>query len=263
MKSEERHELKTNELLYWLEHFPQWAKENRNNIIIAAAVIVLAAGVGLYWLSLKRTTIEEQTRFTALVGKVQQNTIEILRGLQQDTDVSYSLLKTADELGGFAEQTKNPQMAAIAYIEKGGAIRMELHYRQSAISPSEKQLQIEKAKLSYQNALGKAAGNNELAAKAKLGLGLCEEEMGNFDTAKAIYQELASKTEYAQTLAGKQASQRLEVVGSYQKEIAFTPSPKKPVPAIENENVFNMKAAPAANPAPAAKESNSPMPSSK
>ena len=45
MKSEHRHELKTNELAEWLGNFPQWAKENLRMIIYVTVVIVAVAGV--------------------------------------------------------------------------------------------------------------------------------------------------------------------------------------------------------------------------
>ena len=44
MKSDHRHELKTNELADWLTHFPQWAQENRTTLIGAGVVVVLVIG---------------------------------------------------------------------------------------------------------------------------------------------------------------------------------------------------------------------------
>ena len=44
MKSDHRHELKTNELAEWLGNLPEWTKENFVTIIIALAPFV--AGVG-------------------------------------------------------------------------------------------------------------------------------------------------------------------------------------------------------------------------
>ena len=50
MKSEHRHELKTNELAEWIGNLPQWARENRRMIIYVSVVAVLVIGsASWYW----------------------------------------------------------------------------------------------------------------------------------------------------------------------------------------------------------------------
>ena len=44
MKSEHRHELKTNELAEWLSNFPEWLKENSKTIIGITALVVIVVG---------------------------------------------------------------------------------------------------------------------------------------------------------------------------------------------------------------------------
>ena len=49
MKSEHRHELKTNELAQWIADFPQWAKKNMRTIIyVVVVVVVVLAYYGWY-----------------------------------------------------------------------------------------------------------------------------------------------------------------------------------------------------------------------
>ena len=49
MKSDHRHELKTNELADWMAHFPDWARENRNNLIAVGAIVyALPAALATY-----------------------------------------------------------------------------------------------------------------------------------------------------------------------------------------------------------------------
>ena len=50
MKSEHRHELKTNELAEWIAHLPQWTRENLRTIIYVSVVAVLVIGSSFwYW----------------------------------------------------------------------------------------------------------------------------------------------------------------------------------------------------------------------
>jgi tetratricopeptide (TPR) repeat protein len=233
MKAEHRHELKTNELAEWIAHLPQWAKENVRIIIIVSAVVVLGAGSYFYYRYQKNVvSARRQLRLTELASQVSQGKRNILttratRGL----DISFTLLQLADDLENFAQNAKNDQMAALALIKQAEALRAELHFRGITVSKQEITTQIRRAKESYNEALEKSFANPSLTAMARFGLGLCEEELGNFDRARQIYSDLLATTDLESTTAFVQAKQRVETMADYKQNVVFRPSPRpRPTP---------------------------------
>jgi tetratricopeptide (TPR) repeat protein len=242
MKSDHRHELKTNELADWLSHLPEWTKENLLTIVIAVAAVV--AAVAIYgWTIYNKNVIQaqEQTEFTSLINQVSSGKMQILQGQkQQGRDFSFVLLQPAKALENFAQNTNNKQMAALALIKRAEALRAELHYG----NVDEEYLikQTNQAKASYTEALEKSKANPSLAATAQFGIGLCEEELGNFEQAKKIYQDVAENPDYENTLAKIRATERLETMADYEQKIAFEPKPptaqKTPTGTGESPNII-------------------------
>lgn len=233
MKSDHRHELKTNELADWLSHLPEWTKENLITIVIVAAAVVAAATI--YGLRLYRKNVvqvQEQTEFTTLINQVSSGKMQILQGQQsQGRDWSFVLLQPANTLQTFAQKTSNERMAALALIKRAEALRAELHYG----NVEEEYLinQTNLAKASYAEALEKCPTNPSLAATAKFGMGLCEEELGNFEQARKIYEDIAGNPDFENTLARIRAKRRLETMADYQQKIAFKPAPKPTTPTVQ------------------------------
>ena len=233
MKAKHRHELKTNELAEWIGNLPEWAKANYVMIIIVCVAAVAAAGSYFYFGYQRRAvTAREQLRLTELVRRVGLVRADIIGARQsRGMDISYMLLQVAEELGTFARRAKDEGRAALALIERGKALRAELHYRSGTVSKQELTTQINQAKESYREALEKAGSNVSLAAQAKLGLGLCEEELGNFEAARQTYEELVGNADFESTTAFSQAKVRLETMDEYEPRVVFRPAPK-PAPAI-------------------------------
>ena len=228
MKSDHRHELKTNELADWMAHFPEWAKQNRTNLILVAVVIVAAVAV-YFWSFYRRdvVSVRNQARLTSLVTQVPQQISSIARAAMQNTEQSYVLLPIAQDLQEFAQSTSNDDMAALALIERAEALRAELHYRLADVSREELTKQIDQARVSYQEALDREP-SAALAAAAEFGLGLCEEELGMSEKATEIYRATAEKPEYAGTAAQEAAAYRLKIVDEYKGEVVFKPAPPPP-----------------------------------
>lgn len=107
----------------------------------------------------------------------------------------------------------------------------ELHYGSSDLAkdPNAIAFQIDKAVTCYEDALQKAPDNPQLAAAAQFGLGLCEEELGNFDAAKKIYQEIASNQKYAGTVILPMARDRAADISDYSGKFVFVET-SKPAP---------------------------------
>ncbi|MBN1393127.1 MAG: hypothetical protein JW947_10040 [Sedimentisphaerales bacterium] len=231
MKAEHRHQLKTNELAEWIANFPQWAKKNTTTIIYLAVLAVVVVGV-YFWKIYEKKTVatREQVELTNLASQVSLSKPQILLEQARGLDSSYVLIQAADNLQKVAQNTKNEQAAAVAFIKRAEALRTELRYRLGSISREEVTNQINQAKDSYTKAIEKSSANPSLAAAAKFGLGLCEEELGNFEQARAIYSEMAVNADFEGTVAVEQANQRLRTMADYEQKVVFKPSPK-PAPA--------------------------------
>lgn len=227
MKSEHRHELKTNELAEWLSNFPEWAKENSKSIIGITALIVVIAGFYL-WRRHDKNVVQprEQIELTRQLGEIPQIEMQIVLKQNQGTDVSHLLLPQADKMKSFADTTRKQDMAAFALIKQANALRAELHYRLGIISKQDFTDQINRAKASYTEAITKASSNPSFVAAAKFGLGLCAEELGGFTEARQIYQEIVSNPDFEGTVTFVKAKNRLENMSDYENEIVFKPAPK-------------------------------------
>jgi len=232
MKAKHRHELKTNELAEWIANLPQWAKENLRIIIYVSVAAVLVVSAYFYIRYQKKTiVVQEKFKLTELISRLSQSKKDILRARSGGADVSYVLIQLADDLRTFARNAKNDQRAALALIKRAEALRAELHYRSGTVDRQDLAAQIEQARECYNEALEKSSSNPSLMAMAKFGLGLCEEELGNFDQARQIYSDLAANPQFQSTPVTVQAKQRLETMADYQQKVVFNVSQDRPRPA--------------------------------
>lgn len=233
MKAEHRHELKTNELVEWLINLPQWAKENLTTIIGVVVVLVVAGGFYIWKVYTKNViAARKQLQFTNLIGQVSADKMQIVGAQAEGKDLSFILLQPAENLKNLAQSANTGEMAALALIKRAEALRAEMHYRLDPIGPQELTAQVGQAKNSYTEAIEKAAGNPTLVAAAKFGIGLCEEELGNFEKAAQIYREVAENTDFQNTVACAAAKFRLETMADYKQTPVIKPSPK-PVASSE------------------------------
>jgi len=227
MKSEHRHELKTNELAEWLSNLPQWSKENLTTIIIILAVIVAASAFYVRYRYRKSAVAQEQLEFTNLLNQLSASKMQVLNAQAQGTDLSFMLIPQANSLGAFAQNAKSDQMAALALIKQAEALRTELHYRPGTVSEQDVTAQINQAKAAYTEAIKKSLTNASLTAAAKFGLGLCEEELGNFEKAQQTYKDIVSN--FDGTVANAAAKHRLDTMADYKQKVIFKPAPTTPV----------------------------------
>jgi len=226
MKAEHRHELKTNVLAEWLGNFPEWLKENLLSVIIVIATIVAAGGF-YFWRGYDRNArLQEQYRFTSFVNQISNLKMQILGAQNQAGGMSSGLFEPARNLETFAKSTGDNNLAALAFIKQAEALRTELHYRTEGVSGQDLAAQVGRAKQSYRFAVEEAPDNPSLLASAKFGIGLCEEELGNFDAAKQIYAQIAADAAFQGTVSVVQAKLRLETMDDYKKNVVFRPKPR-------------------------------------
>ena len=234
MRAEHRHELKTNELALWLSNLPVWAKQNIRTITYVSAVVVIAAAsLGYHWYQKTVLAEREQAAMTSLLSQLTQQKTQIAQAQMQGIDPAYMLLQSVDGLEGLAKNTKNSSVAALASIKEAEILRTELHFRLGAVSQQDFTNQINRAKETYTRALDvylKKSPNSSLEAMAKFGLGLCEEDLGNFDKAQLLYNEIATSAAFEGTTSAIAAKQRLAIMNSFTQKIALKPMPKQTPP---------------------------------
>lgn len=235
MKAEHRHELKTNELAQWLSSLPAWAQQNLRTIIYVTAVVVIVVAYTI-WYRYQQTVVvsREQTNMTALLTQLPQLKAYIAQTQTEGKDNSYMLMEPANALESIAGSAKNDSVAALALIKQADILRTELHFRPGPIGRQDLENQIGRAKQYYTKALVEhleRSPNRSLEAMAKLGLGLCEEELGNLDQARKIYDELATGATLEGTTSAAAAKQRLALMDSFNQKIVLMPAPKPVIPA--------------------------------
>jgi predicted negative regulator of RcsB-dependent stress response len=233
MKSEHRHELKSNELAEWLNNSPQWFKENFSTILIVVAAIVV---VGLFfgWRYYSKDIVQagEQEQFTSMIDNILHAKTEVVsqQVSSQASDMSYLLGKKAEEMKALAQSTGNKDMAALALVKAADSIRSELHFSNETVSKNDLTKKINEAQSLYNEAIGKSPSDNTIMALAKFGLGLCEEELGNFEEAGKIYKSILDNASYKGTVVIDQVSLRLNTMSDYKKEVVFLPAPPPVTP---------------------------------
>lgn len=230
MKSEHRHELKTNELAEWLAHLPQWAKDNHITIIGILLVAVVAGSVYIWKIHNKNVTAQNQIELTNYMARLMGGEPQVISAQSQGKDLSYILLQPANSLRSFAQTVKDDRMAAFALIKRAEALRAELHYRLGPVNREDFTTRINLAKDSYNEAIKRAASFPSLLAEAKFGLGLCEEELGNFEAARQVYQDVAANPDFEGTVAKAAAKWRLEIMADYKTKVVFQSSAKPKFP---------------------------------
>ena len=228
MKSEHRHELKTNELAEWIENFPQWAQKNLKVIIYVSVVAILVIGT-FFWKRYEKNVlaVQKQAELTLLLSQLSQTRGKILEAHVQGIDLSYMLMQPADKLKDSAQNTKNGQMAAVALTKRADTLRAELHYRLGGVNKRDLETQMGIAKADYNKAIKKAGGNPGLTSAATFGLGLCEEDLGNFEKATQIYNEIVKNPDFEGTVSVVKAQLRIDTMVDSQKPVYFKPAPKK------------------------------------
>ncbi len=235
MKAEHRHELKTNELAQWLSDLPNWVQRNLRTIIYVAVVAVVVIAYAIWYEYQTRVVVSrEQANMTAQLTQLPQLEAYIAQSQTQGTDNSYMLMQSVSGFEQIAAGAKNNSVAALAMIKQGDILRTELLFRPGVVSRQDLQSQIDRAKGCYTKALEtylSKSPNRSLEALAELGLGLCEEDLGNYEQARQIYEKITTNGAFEGTTAVAAARQRQDLMGSLNKRIVLMPSPAPVTPA--------------------------------
>lgn len=237
MDSKERHEMMNNELADWMGHIPDFLNTYRNQLLGVALVII-----GLIsWPILNRW--RQQSDFAAkaeIVGVLDSldNGKYIALSQQQNGGQDLkadSFLITAVRLADEAKKAPTEDLSAIALIKRGQALRMDLFYRKEIIAEDTVSTQIKQAQEAYQQAFDKAK-MPVVKAMAQFGLGLCFEDSGRLEEAKAAYQKITDEPSYAGTPLPAAAKDRIDKMVDNNTKYVFA-EPVKPAPSLPIEIV--------------------------
>lgn len=236
MEPGHRHELKTNELADWIAHLPGFLRRNWVQVVGAALIIIGLLVVPVLKRARHNAALNRQTETTQLIQRIAQEKVTVVRNQSTGIlEIQSQLLVVANSLEAVADKAKNPYPAALALIKRGEALRADLHYQSGGVERSTVVAQINQAKKAYELAIEKAQGNNTLTGLARIGLGLCAEEVGKFDRAKEIYEEIASNADFAGTVFPAQAQFRLEAMDDSREKFVFVAAPEPEPPTVEFE----------------------------
>lgn len=227
MDAQHRHELKTNELADWLGHLPQFLKDNSNTIIGIALICIALITWPMLSKKSKQKEMNQQIEMTQSIQMLSQDVANVLQTDADDLSLRQEALATmlvnADELLSKASDIDNPNLAAMAQIKAGQAIRTQLHLQKS-LDTETLETQFAKAKEAYQTAF-ETANTPTLKAMAMLGLGLCSEELGQADQAGEIYQQIIDNEDYQATVLPAQAQKRLDDLDENAESFIFAEVP--------------------------------------
>ena len=240
MKSEHRHELQTNELADFISQLPEYLKKNARFII---AVVLIIAGI-ISWPVLNRkkavSLVKERIETTNLITQMERGKEKALNA--GPADFSASFIISADALQNAAGMAKNETTKALALIKRGEAFRTDLHYKGEQVEPEVIASHIKQARDAYKEAITAANGHKTLTAMAKFGLGLCAEELGEYDKAAEIYEKIAANADFAGTVYPPRAEHRLAIMGDHSDKFIFAkaPDPTEPTDMDLPELLFDM-----------------------
>jgi tetratricopeptide (TPR) repeat protein len=160
-------------------------------------------------------------KFTSDLATSEVLTMQVAQSSAQGEDMSITLGESSSDLGRLAEDTSSKTMAALAYLKQAEMLREQTHFENGQPAEETVKSRMEAAITAYNMAIKKGQANKTLVSVAQYGLGLCAEEMGQFDEAAKIYRTLISDASLDGTIGKDSASHRLESMANFQDTITF------------------------------------------
>lgn len=183
MKSEHRHELKTNDLSRWATQVGHSSEKYTNQIIAGAIGLVLLAGIGIYWQSASRAARSAGWNEMAAA-------------------------QSAEDFANIADKHPGTVVASWALLREGelhlnSGMRLAFTDRASGTSD------LKKAREAFEKLVKDDSTPADAKERALFGLGRCLETLSNKNTEEAIavYQRLI--TEYAYSAYKSAAEARI------------------------------------------------------
>ncbi|MHC5059913.1 MAG: tetratricopeptide repeat protein [Planctomycetota bacterium] len=227
MDKEHRHELKSNELADWITHLPDFALRNWAQITGVILIIIALLVIPIFRRTRSNTAMTLQMEATQLMQEIGQEKAKVVQSQSQGAlETQSQLLVVANSLEDAAKKAKKPYAAALALIKRGEALRADLHYQSAQVERSVVLSHIKQAKAAYESAIEKAKGNSTLIGMAQIGLGLCAEEVGDFDGARQIYEAILAGSDFVGTIFPAKAQHRLDFMDDNRAKFVFVEAPQ-------------------------------------
>lgn len=232
MKAEERHELKDNELAQWLRQLPEWARQNTRQIVLICGIIAAAVIIyGWYYYEKNIAYVSRRQAFSEQIMQLNANKRQAATEGTKAKDLSFMLAQSGDTLGQLASRAKDKDMAALAYVKRGEALRASVHYKPTQFT-QDMASQIQLARDSYRRAIELASENPTIPALAMYGLGLCAEELQDYQVAEQTYKQIVADPNLAGTVGQAAAEYRLRTFKDYTAKVVFRRIPPKAIPDV-------------------------------
>ncbi len=234
MDAKHRHELKQNELEELFKHLPELLRKHVWQIV-GVILIILALVLFLFRGHIRaipeRMAVEARAQRTNTVQNYQAEKMAAFEAVfsPEESMQGQDLTQIAEQIGTAAAEADSGDAKALLYIKQGDAYRSSLYYKGEMVDKETVVDRAEKARAAYENAASQAE-SAILQAGAKFGLGLCAEEIGDFEKAKQLYTEVAESEAFADTFYAEQADMRLMILKDLDRELVFVEPQPAPMP---------------------------------
>lgn len=205
MKSEERHELKTNELQENLQQIIAFAREHGTRLLVGAVLVVAAVAAGFYWNYTRAQAVDQE--WTQL-----QSILESGIGTEE---------LPAGELERLAMEATQPQLAAQAWATLGNH---NIYKVLRAEDDAEATAAADAARRAYQEIISKYPSQLISAGSAHLGLAILAENDGDWEQAREHYTQITSNQQYAAWPIMELAVQRKNDLATWDEPVVFATS---------------------------------------
>lgn len=263
MKSERRHELKTNDMARGLERLPELARQYGARILLGVVLVVLLVVIILNRIHSRRAAV--QAAYEGLAGA--QYALSELRSfntfqyLTPDGDVlaRIRLQLTEEARNGLSlalSQTDNPQIMAAALVSQG-----DLNWLVATLPPvpaattrpslnlePEPTKALDLAEKSYQQVLSQYGEQRISAIAARFGLAAIAENHKDWTKARTYYDTIANDPDTPAALK-TQASVRLTLLTRLQNPVLLAKPSTQPATQAAIQPSTQMTTQPATQPA--------------
>jgi hypothetical protein len=249
MKSERRHELKTNTLSQGLEGLPDYWREYGNKILLVVIVGLIVFMAVRYWKDKKVRDVQQQNAAldTLRVNMTELDQLQLMQavGSPGAADARQRVTSAAtDAISTLLSTSKDPKILARAYVAQGDLDWKLANMPDPPGAATRPDLKISNregllggAAESYAKVLDPPYNKDALDVfTARMGLAVVAENQAKWDEAKKQYQAIADSKAFPPSFKDI-ANKRLSELPGYQKAPLLTP-PAEPSTAPSAPAVF-------------------------
>jgi hypothetical protein len=239
MKSERRHDLKTNTLSQQLEGLPDYWREYGNKILLVVIVGLLVYLAVRYYRDKKARDLEQVTvameTIRTNMGELDQLQVAEAMGSPGSSDARQKVSSTInDAISTVLSTSKDPKILARAYIAQGDLDWKLANMPDPAGATTRPDLKISNregllggAAESYSKVLDPPYSNDPLSVfTARIGMAAVAENRGKWDEAKTHYQAIVDAKKLPQAFKDI-AAKRLIDLPDYQKSAPLLNPPQE------------------------------------